>query len=182
MRDYSLWLLPPPREGAAWRALIRRLAADFDAPVFEPHVTLLGGIAAPPSQALAAAREWAQSSPPLLARPRAIACRNEYYRCVFVELEKTPELLAARRRAERIFKRAGGAYLPHLSLLYGCYDAATKRRAVAAVGKLSRASLRLPCAALVAMAAGGTPADWEVAEVFPLAPSAGAAREEHGAV
>ena len=182
MRDYSLWLLPPPRESAAWRALIRRLAAAFDAPVFEPHVTLLGGIAAPPSQALAAAREWAQSSPPLSARPRAIACLDEYYRCVFVELEKTPELLAARRRAERIFKRAGGAYLPHLSLLYGRYDAATKRRAVAAVGEPSRAPFRLSCAALVEMGTGGAPADWRVAEVFPLAPPAGAAREERGAV
>ena len=182
MRDYSLWLLPPPRERAAWRALIRRLADAFDAPAFEPHVTLLGGIAGPRRQVLAAAREWAASIAPPTARPRGLAHLDEYYRCVFVELEKTPELLAARRRAKTIFDRAGSDYMPHLSLLYGRFDAATKRRAIAAVADPFDTPFTLSSAALVAMDVGGTPADWEVTEVLPLAPRKRNADGERGAL
>ena len=167
--DYSLWLLPPPRQSAAWRALIRRLAAAFDAPAFEPHVTLLGGIAGPPSQVLAAAREWAAAAPPPSAHPRTLACLDEYYRCVFVELDKTPALLAARRRAEDVFHHERGDYSPHLSLLYGRLDAAAKQRAVAAVAEPFDEPFPLPSAALVEMDAGDPPADWQVVEVFPLA-------------
>ena len=176
-RDYSLWLLPKPRKRVAWRALICRLADTFEAPPFEPHVTLLGGIAASPAAVVDAAREWTASAAPLSAHPRAVACHDEYYRCVFVELEKTPELIAARRRAEDMFAHEGGDYFPHLSLLYGHLDGiVAKRRAISAATESFdgpyNGPFALPSAALVAMDKGGTPADWEIVEVFPLSAKA----------
>jgi hypothetical protein len=39
----AFWLMPAAREREFFSGVIAELAARFDAPVFEPHVTLFGG-------------------------------------------------------------------------------------------------------------------------------------------
>ena len=160
--------MPPPRESERWRVLIRRLADTFGADAFEPHVTLLGRIAGRRRDVIGRARDWAASTAPLTVRPRAIACLDEYYRCLFVDLEKTPLLLAARRRAEALFGHCGGDYRPHLSLLYGNFSAAVRRRAAAEISEPFDSSFMLRGAAVVEMDAAGRPAQWRTVASFSL--------------
>lgn len=58
--SWSLWLKPPP--GPTAKKLAQEVAAQakaFGGPLFEPHVTLLGGIGGEESHVLEAAKQLA---------------------------------------------------------------------------------------------------------------------------
>lgn len=43
-KGYSLWLMPTGEAYGKFSNLIKRLAKEYNAPVFEPHVTLIGDL------------------------------------------------------------------------------------------------------------------------------------------
>ena len=122
MGHLSLWLMPDEPGGARLAALMAGWAERLGAPRFAPHVTLLSGLSLALSDALARVEETAARSPAVpLAFARA-AHDAEYYRCVFLEAEKTPELLGAHQRARRALGGGPDRFRPHLSLVYGRFD------------------------------------------------------------
>lgn len=156
---FSLWLVP---EGA-WQArlarLIETLARRLGTPAFEPHVTLLGGAPGEEAQALAASAGLARALAPLELRLTSLDALDEYFRCVFVHVAESRELLAAHAAARVAFGAAEpAAFLPHLSLVYGDLSPAAKapalREAEGAVG------MRLLVRRLELVRTQGTPAEW----------------------
>lgn len=57
--SYSLWLKVPGQIGDKLSREIASQAAEYNAPLFEPHVTLLGGIGGDQDTVLQASRELA---------------------------------------------------------------------------------------------------------------------------
>ena len=114
---------------------IRRLAADPalpDAPLFSPHVTLLGGISQPQA-VIDATAVLAARLPPLTITLDRVACGATRYQCVYILCCPTAELLAAGAAARDAFGLDPSAtYMPHLSLLYSDVDQARRGDVAAA--------------------------------------------------
>lgn len=114
-----LWLVPEEPARARLEGLISALAERLRTPPFRPHVTLLGRMSLDEPEALARAGHLAARLPPVpLLFPRA-GHDADYYRCVFLEAEPTPEVLGAHQRARRAMGGGPDRYRPHLSVVYG---------------------------------------------------------------
>lgn len=164
---FSLWVVP---EGAVYQRfadLIATLAARAGTPGFEPHVTLLGGIAGAEAEVRRLCEALAELLEPFEVKLADVGMADEHYRALFVAAEPTPELLNAEARARDVFRRAGEPpFLPHLSLLYGDLLAADKEALLEGVGREFQASFRV--SALHLYRTGGGPASWRRVLTVPL--------------
>ena len=122
----AFWLLPAAPARQFFRSLIVELAARFDAPVFEPHLTLLGGIANH-ERALRALREVSVKTRCEL-RIEGVHFSERFTQTLFVRFYLSDEL----RRLSRVFAQAldlesGDDFDPHVSLLYKDMPVADKK-------------------------------------------------------
>jgi hypothetical protein len=122
----AYWLLPERAEREVFSREIGELAARFDAPVFEPHVTIF--VAPENSRApLEVLREVGPVDIELTIH--SIRFSEKFTKTLFVQFERNSALQQlgdAILRAERARNR----YLinPHLSLLYAKLPSKTKQR------------------------------------------------------
>ncbi len=113
----AFWLVPAPREAAFFAKIIEELATRFDAPVFEPHLTLHGGNV-DPLRATDALREIPAASNYQL-EIEGIHASGEYIKTLFVRFRPSGELHRLRAALGEILDLESGAeFDPHLSLLY----------------------------------------------------------------
>jgi 2'-5' RNA ligase len=101
-----LWLIPAKTERQVLGELISRLAREWDAPAFEPHLTL--GHGTPEQVAKIPSR-------PLHLRIVEIDQTAQFTKTLFVRLEESDELRALRRS---FTCDPPDTYDPHISLLY----------------------------------------------------------------
>lgn len=133
---HSLWLMPEPAWAAEFSAVNRELAAEFGAPEFEPHLTLLGGTARDPAW-LAATLVALSRGIPAFERPIAdVRVGESRFRSFYAWFEPAGQLAELRRRAGVGLHASGEMlepFLPHVSLLYGPVEPAAKAAARARV-------------------------------------------------
>ncbi len=113
----AFWLMPARREAAFLVSLVARLAAQHDAPVFEPHLTLYAGqIAAEGAVKVLNSIQLPQSCDLHVER---VDSSEKFTKALFVQFRAAPELqqlsnsLRAAVNGDRSYKLN-----PHLSLLY----------------------------------------------------------------
>jgi hypothetical protein len=102
-----LWLLPAAPARQFYRQLIARLAAECDAPLFEPHLTL--GL-----RRNATERLEPIAAQPIELRVLGIDTSDKFSKTLFVRLKTTPELQALRDSLGVEIL----SFDPHVSLLY----------------------------------------------------------------
>jgi hypothetical protein len=106
------------RVGLAER--IDGLALRLGTPRFEPHVTLLGGVLAPGEQVIEKTRTLTAELGPIRLQLTRPGGRDEFFRCLFLEVEAEPALADAHRRARELFGKSDEPpFFPHMSLVYG---------------------------------------------------------------
>ena len=113
----AFWLIPAGRERDYFASLITDLAARFDAPVFEPHVTLFGGKL--DEQKAADILERCGPAPPIELEVERIDFSDKFTKTLFVQFRRSQqanELSAAIKSAAGI--DSDYEFNPHLSLLY----------------------------------------------------------------
>ena len=166
----SVWLIPGGAPGARLRETIAGLAARLGTQPFDPHVTLLAGLSRPETEAREACRRFASATVPLRASVTGGSHGDEFFRCIFLEIQRSPELIEAHSRLRRLFgaEERVGPFLPHVSLVYGSLDAAARRLLVA---ELDAGSSILPLARVELVRTQGPVERWVVAESLPLAAS-----------
>jgi hypothetical protein len=163
---HSLWLIPDGHAYRELRGLIGRLARRLGTPDFEPHVTLLGGVAGTAPDVLAMAGSLARRIPRVPLLLGAAAMGEDYFRCLFFELEPPAELLQAHALAEAAFGRLHHERLAaHLSIVYGDVPRPRKEAIVAEIGELG---LRFEAESLHVVRTEGPVADWYEAGRFHL--------------
>ena len=129
----AYWLIPAEPAHSFFQRIIDDLARRFDAPVFQPHVTVHVGAdrADAAQQALAAA---ARECKLIRLKPAGIDHSNEFVKTLFVQFAMTAEL---RHISESIRHSAQDSsqyeLKPHLSLLYNKMPAATRRELAASI-------------------------------------------------
>ncbi|MGC8878017.1 MAG: 2'-5' RNA ligase family protein [Anaerolineae bacterium] len=132
MADLSLWLIPDEEWRRLLSCIIARLSQQLGTPRFEPHLTLLSGIVMQHKDAANRAVQLASQLGAFEVVVRRLSHRDEFFRALFLEIERTPPLMDARRTACTIFDRErDGAFLPHISLVYGNLPAALKEKIIA---------------------------------------------------
>lgn len=114
----AYWLIPAEPTYRFLAATIAELAARFDAPLFEPHVTIYAARMGNdnPVEVLTRALSNCHS---FRLSVRDIQCSGEFVRTVFIQFEPSPQLA----KLSRMLQQASASHdeyqlNPHLSLIY----------------------------------------------------------------
>ncbi len=172
MAAHSLWLVPA-RHGparATLRQTIERLAGRFGTPVFDPHVTLLGGLEGAFEALSTAAHRLATVIPPCEIALGEIVSRRSYHQRLVAVVAPTPELEGAHSRAVASFSGEASAYWPHLSLAYGDLDEGATAELAAMATAAGVSGLCFDAAALELWRTDGDVGAWRRISSFELWP------------
>jgi 2'-5' RNA ligase len=129
----AYWLIPSEPAHSFFQGIVNDLARRYDAPVFEPHVTVHVG--ADQADAAAKALEKAASEFELVRQmPLGIDQSDEFIKTLFVQIAMSAEL----RRINGIIRQAANdssqyELKPHLSLLYKNLPTATRSDLAASI-------------------------------------------------
>ena len=115
----SLWLALEPGAQARLDARIAELAWHLKGHRFRAHLTLLPRLRATEAEALERAAVLAERTPSQALTLFRAVHTPAYYRWLFLEARRTPELLGAHQRARRLFPGSPDDFLPHVSVAYG---------------------------------------------------------------
>ena len=128
---FSLWLMPAAAVRVELTAVILDLSTRYRTPAFEPHITLAGDI--PPSgDMIAKAHALARRLTACPVELSPAAWGTSYFHAVFLPLVHDAWIQEAHGVASDMFGVSRHrTYAPHLSLLYGNLDRATKSEIVA---------------------------------------------------
>ena len=131
---YSLWLIPTGEVYNKFAKIISDLAKEYNAPIFEPHVTLIGGIVGTEEELSVKTARLAEIIRPFKIKLNRMDYFPERHRALIIRAEKTNELIEAKNRAIEVFNLPLVEYMPHLSLLYGDFSSATKEKIIRKLG------------------------------------------------
>lgn len=141
---YTLWLMLPPEAHARFQALIARLCARLGTLLFEPHITLLGGLTGNEAELCRRTRSLAGALEPFEVQLLEAAWLDEFFRCLFVEVAPSRALQEAHETARAAFdQRVQATFHPHLSLVYGDLAEREKENIVEEIGRVFDETLRL---------------------------------------
>ena len=136
LQHYSLWLMPTGEVRQRLAGTILDLGREYATPVFEPHVTLVGGIVGPAREVASKMKDLARRIPPFTARLTVVDGLDEYFRSLFVRLATTHPIMWANKAAREVFAPAKQpAFMPHLSLLYGNLPRSVKDGTIASLSR-----------------------------------------------
>jgi 2'-5' RNA ligase len=121
---YSLWLVPraDSAEGVYLRTCIKALSDELHAPVFEPHVTLLGGFNGPHNYVSRSSRMIAAQLASIEISFTDVGSKGIYAQAFLAGVKQTPQLMISHDLARLDFDADKKPYFPHLSLSYGDLD------------------------------------------------------------
>ena len=118
---HSLWIVPNKISMKTFVKINKELAKKYDAPVFTPHMTLIGNLEINQDECIEKTRLLASLLKPFKIRFRQAKCLDEYFRCVFAQADESALLNNAAQLSKQIFGDNGEEFIPHISLLYGDY-------------------------------------------------------------
>ena len=165
-KGHSLWLVPTGETLNKFSAIIRGLAKEHNAPVFQPHITLLGDLLYPQEECIKRTEQVVSGQKPFIITLKEIDYQDFYFRTLFVKAEKTEPLQVLHNRAKELFNKQDiPEYMPHLSILYGIFPQSVKEKIIKEIGKDQLAQFELKSVHLVK---GGEVEDWYIVGEFPL--------------
>jgi 2'-5' RNA ligase len=129
----TYWLCPAEPARTRFAKIINDLAARFDAPVFEPHVTLYVAGAAG-QQPRAVLDGVMQGKQPFRLTVRGVDYSDKFTKTLFVQFEPNTDLAQFSDDLQRASARPSDYELnPHLSLIYKEMDIAIKRQLASSI-------------------------------------------------
>ncbi len=147
--------------------LISQISEKYHSPVFKPHVTLLGSAAGDKDSIILETSKLASSIEPYDINLTNVGCLDEYFRSLFIEVEKTDEVIRANLEAKRLFGNdEGSVYFPHLSLMYGKFSIEIKKEIISEIEDRFNFTFRADSIHLYDTS--GTPEEWYRLRKFPL--------------
>ena len=166
----SVWIRPTGEALGRIREVTRCLSLRGGGPEVEPHLTLLAGIETTRMDAGLKLKRLASRLSPFTVRLGKIDWRADYFRCLYVTIERTRELVAAQRAAHEAFEMNPPApFKPRVSLFYGTLDDETERELAEATGGSLDVSFKATAVQLVNAAPGVPVSEWRTMSEWKLA-------------
>lgn len=164
---HSLWLMPLGQVYDELSRTISELSKEYAAPVFQPHVTLLGDLIGDEKEITLQAQQLASRIRPFQVTLTTVDYLDTYFRCLFLRAEESPALVEANRVARNIFHREqDDKFMPHLSLLYGNFEVETKKRIIETIGREWAKSF--PVNRIHLLSCNGEPKNWYRVQEFEI--------------
>jgi len=127
----ALWLVPAGPEKQLFSALIRILARELNAPLFEPHVTLFLS-AMRPAEARRLLKQVCSAQ--ILLKVGAVSYSGRFTKTLFVRLRSGPRLKdLLKELSGKAGRRVPKLRDPHLSLCYKKLSLSAKRELASAI-------------------------------------------------
>jgi len=124
----SVWIVPAGEVLDRIERIVHKIHPRGGGPRFKPHLTLLSGSETTQADAELKLKHLAARLRPFEIRLDRIEWRDEYFRCLYLAAELTPELAAAQRAGYETFEmNPPPPFEPHVSLLYGNLDERLKK-------------------------------------------------------
>jgi len=132
-RIITYWLCPAEPARSHFASLIGDLAARFDAPVFEPHVTIYVTCAEREKPGQMLAQVWPRYRPFRLT-VLGLDYSNKFTQTLFIRFARDDDLTCLSQELRRASASPNAYELnPHLSLLYKKMNPDTQRELVASI-------------------------------------------------
>jgi 2'-5' RNA ligase len=135
---YHVFFEPKGEINEQLEAVIRNLSAEYGGPVFQPHVTLLAMIPEDDENLLVEkTKRLATKISPFNLTFEQLCAEDRYFRALYAKAIVSEELSSSRALVlEEFGMEEVGEYMPHLSLLYGNYDASRKLETIESLKRL----------------------------------------------
>lgn len=133
-RFYSLWLIPEDDVYKKYFQLITNLSNKYSSPNFKPHVTLIGRIQSNQNNIILKTKELVSLIKPFKIKLNGVDYQSSIHKTLFIKVVKTQDLNRTYLKAKEMFKYKENEYVPHLSLLYGCFSDEVKQSIIAKIG------------------------------------------------
>lgn len=122
MSAYSVWLLPNSNDQEKLRKTIEKLCSTYKAPLFLPHLTILGNTGTSLERAISITKKTSRSLGPIKGTTLNIAESDYFFKTVFVRFKKDKEILNIHKTFNKEFDKHVNTntadFDPHLSLIY----------------------------------------------------------------
>ena len=159
-QTYSLWLRPFGDIAYSLQERIKKLSKKHGTPVFEPHVTLLGGLEMGETELIQLTDTLAAYLHPFDIVLTRAGYMDTYYQSLFVHAEKSEEMMNAHSTAKKLFGiDREEEFVPHLSLLYGNLTRNEKERILNVMGR--EFHLRFSVHNVLLINTTGKPKNWK---------------------
>ncbi len=120
--------------GAVYQSLkevIHNLSKEYGTVNFEPHVTIIGRLTGDETVLIEKTKELAESMGQFKISLEKLQQSDEYFKCIFLECERSRELIDLNQKARELFGRLEDEeFQPHLSLLYDKLGPKTREQAL----------------------------------------------------
>ncbi|MEC4670554.1 MAG: 2'-5' RNA ligase family protein, partial [Nitrospirota bacterium] len=115
MTRFHLWLMPAGGTCERLATIIRHLSHKYGGPLFEPHVTLLGGMEGEEEEICHNTMRLAQGLRPFDVQLTTPGYQDSYFRCLYLHVQETPSLMEAQAQARIILNQQKELqFQPHL--------------------------------------------------------------------
>ncbi len=166
-KAYSLWLMPTGKIYNKFFDLIFQLSKEYSGLNFEPHVTLLGKEIENEKEIIDKTSRLAALIKPYEIKLTVVDCLDEYFKCLFIRVEETKEVIEANLKAREVFnQQAELAYMPHLSLMYGNFFLGIKEKIIKDIGREFNESFEV--GSIYLFCTEGEVSDWYRVKEFVL--------------
>lgn len=130
---YSIVIIPHEPIFNQLKKIIDKLALEFNGPLFEPHMTLIGNIDMDLPQVEQKVKILASQIDKLDLSLGEISFSTTYFQNVFIRVNSTHQLLEININAKKLFGIKNNVFMPHISLLYGNQDMKKREEAASKV-------------------------------------------------
>jgi len=119
---YSVWINPPQPVYGELSKVISDLSVEYNAPVFKPHMTLLGAIDRELDDIKKAVETAAKGTEKLNLSLGPVSFSTTYFQSVFVRVNSTAQLMQLNLDIKKLLDIDNNVFMPHISLMYGNHD------------------------------------------------------------
>ena len=118
-RIYSLFLLPEDSVNEKYQKIISDISSSYLTQKFKPHITLIKNLELEEKEVFLLTNELIKLLEPIKTKLIEFGYSDKIYRSLYISVLKTPDLIQAHNRANKIFGHEEEFFMPHLSIVYG---------------------------------------------------------------
>lgn len=166
-KGYSIWLMFEKNDEEFFQKLIDKFSSKLKSPKFLPHITLVAGLEGDKDILLEKFDAFSQFNS-FVVKSKSANYSDEFYRSLYVEIEKDEMLKELFELANRIFnvKSDFEKFFPHISLLYSFEGENQKKKLI--TDCLKNYPDKIHITRIAFWKTKGIPDNWRMLKVFNL--------------